>query len=53
MSPGLMLPARTASSRARGMEAALVLPYSARLVITFSRGICGPGAPDLGAETDR
>ena len=31
-----MLPLRTASSSASGMEAALVLPYSARLLITLS-----------------
>lgn len=35
-SPGLMSPRRTASSRASGMEAALVLPYCDRLLTTRS-----------------
>ena len=35
-SPCLMLPLRTASSNASGMDAALVLPYSARLLMTRS-----------------
>ena len=38
-SPGFTLPAFTASLSARGMEPAEVLPYSARLVITFSIGM--------------
>ena len=40
VSPGWMLPPRTASSSASGMEAALVLPYSARLLITRSGATC-------------
>ena len=35
-SPCFMLPPRTASSNASGMDAALVFPYSARLLITRS-----------------
>ena len=38
-SPFWTFPARTASSNARGMEAALVLPYSLRFVMTFSMGM--------------
>lgn len=34
MSPGLICPLRTASSRAKGIDAALVLPYSAKFETT-------------------
>lgn len=36
--PALTFPLRTDSSKAKGMEAALVLPYSATFDITFSDG---------------
>jgi hypothetical protein len=36
-SPFFTLPLRTASSRARGMLPALVLPYSSRLAMTYER----------------
>jgi hypothetical protein len=44
VSPGRTLPPRTASSSASGMEAALVLPYSARLLITRSGATWRQGA---------
>jgi hypothetical protein len=47
VSPGWMLPPRTASSSASGMEAALVLPYSARLLITRSGATCGQANPNM------
>lgn len=37
-SPALIFPSRTASSSARGMDAALVLPYLAKLHTTRSGG---------------
>mmetsp|Transcript_13503 Transcript_13503/g.36060 ORF Transcript_13503/g.36060 Transcript_13503/m.36060 type:complete len:359 (-) Transcript_13503:100-1176(-) len=38
-SPGLTLPDLTASESARGIDAALVLPYSSKLAITLSMGM--------------